>query len=84
MDNVELVGYISAVLTSGCFLPQVLKVLRDRETKAISLPMYLIYITGLCGWLVYGILLNSLPMIIANIVTISLVIPIIIMKIRLG
>jgi MtN3 and saliva related transmembrane protein len=80
----HIIGYVAATLTTVCFIPQVIKVVRDRETKGISLLMYSIYIVGLFGWLTYGILLESPPIIIANIVTISLVIPILVMKIKLG
>lgn len=82
--NPEIVGYCAAMLTTGSFIPQVLKVLRTKDTKSLSLGMYIVYIVGLCGWLAYGILLGSSSIIVANIVTISLVIPILIMKIRLG
>ena len=82
--NPEIIGYVAACLTTFCFIPQVIKVVRDKDTKAISLGMYLVYICGLFTWLAYGFMLNSMPMILANIVTISLVIPIIVMKIKLG
>jgi len=72
------------MLTTLSFIPQVIKVVRDKDTKAISLSMYLVFFAGVCLWLFYGILITSWPVIIANSVTILLLIPIIVMKIRLG
>lgn len=80
----HIIGYIGAFLTTVCFVPQVVKIVRERQTAGISLTMYLVYVVGLFCWLAYGVLLMSWPMIVANIVTISLVFVIIGMKIKLG
>jgi MtN3 and saliva related transmembrane protein len=78
----EIIGYIAAVLTTIAYLPQTLKTIRSRKTKDISLNMYLLMFTGVSGWLVYGIHLDSLPMIFANSLTLTLVITIIVLKLR--
>lgn len=82
MDPFELIGYAAATLATLAFVPQVVKSYRDQSTKDISLVMYLVFFTGVVLWLIYGIHLESMPMIIANTVTALLALSIIILKIK--
>jgi MtN3 and saliva related transmembrane protein len=82
MDPFELIGYAAATLATLAFVPQVVKSYRDKSTKDISLVMYLVFFTGVVLWLIYGIHLESMPMIIANTVTALLALSIIILKIK--
>ncbi len=66
---IDYFGYCAATLTTFAFLPQVIKVVREKSTASISLPMYITFTIGVMLWLVYGILLGNLPMILANICT---------------
>ncbi len=84
MDMTSIVGYIAATLTTFCLVPQVIKIMRERQTAGISLAMYSVFLVGICCWLVYGILIGALPIILSNVATILLVCIIIVMKIRLG
>ncbi len=59
-------------MTTIAFLPQVVKTLRTRDTRSISLGMYLLFTAGVFLWLVYGIRLHALPMILANGITLLL------------
>lgn len=63
------VGSLAAILTTVSFLPQVYKTWKSGDTSGISLLMYSLFVTGILFWLVYGILLNELPIILANSVT---------------
>lgn len=69
MDYNELIGYLAASLTTFSFLPQAIKVIKTKETKGISLIMYVIFTMGVLMWTVYGILISNMPMLGANIVT---------------
>ena len=69
IDQNELIGFIAAVCTTFAFLPQVIKVWKTKQTKDLSLRMYTIMFIGICLWFVYGLRINSLSIIIANIVT---------------
>jgi len=75
-------GYVAATLTTLAFLPQAIKTLRTRDTRSISLHMYVVFTVGVAFWLVYGISLHSWPMIVANIVTLGLAVTILVMKLR--
>jgi MtN3 and saliva related transmembrane protein len=67
--NADILGFIAATLTTIAFLPQVIKVVREKNTASISLLMYVVFTIGVALWLVYGLLLNNLPMIFSNIIT---------------
>ncbi len=67
-----IIGNIAAILTSVSFLPQAIKILKTKDTKSISLPMYIMFVVGVLLWLIYGFLRNDVPLILANIVTLSL------------
>lgn len=66
MDFVKLIGLVAGFCTTLAFLPQVVKTWRSRSAKDISLGMFLLLVFGVGLWLVYGILLNDLPIILAN------------------
>jgi len=72
MNSAHLVGYVAATLTTISFVPQVVRALRTRDTRAISLSMYLLFSSGVALWLAYGILLRAWPIILANAVTLGL------------
>ncbi len=68
----DMIGLVAALLTTISFLPQTLLVLRTGRTDGISLSMYALFTTGVAGWLIYGVLVGSLPVILANAITLGL------------
>lgn len=82
--NPELIGYIAAIITTAAYVPQTVKVLRERHTKSLSLGMYIMISSGIALWLIYGLLLESWPLILANGLTLLMALTILIMKIRHG
>ena len=83
MDYLLLLGLLAATLTTLAFVPQLIKVIKTRSTRDISLAMYIVVCTGVLLWLVYGLLVHDTPLIVANTVTFVLAGTILIMKIRL-
>ncbi len=79
-----IIGFLAAGFTTISYFPQVAKTLRTKETKDISLLMYIILSTGLCLWFIYGLLLNDLPIIVANGITFVLSLTILALKIKHG
>ena len=79
---IMLIGFVAAFGTTFAFVPQLLKIIRTQKTDDISLIMYIIYIIGIVAWLVYGLLLNQLPIIIANIISFGFALTILIFKIK--
>ena len=79
-----IIGYVAGTLTTVAYLAQVLRTLKHRRTKDISLSMYLMLCTGIGLWLVYGVFIHSWPVIIANAVTLALSGAVLVMKIKFG
>ena len=84
MDGVTILGYGAATLTTCAFLPQVFQIWRSKSTKDISLPMLLTFIVGISIWFVYGVLVNSAPVVVANLITLVLNLLILFFKLRYG
>lgn len=82
--TIEIIGAIAATITTLCWVPQAIKVIRTRETAAISLVMYIMLCLGIALWLAYGLLIQSWPLIGANTVTLLPVLVILAMKLRYG
>lgn len=80
--NLEWTGYVAATLTTLAFVPQAAKTIRSRDTRSISLGMYVVFTVGILFWLAYGIALDSLPMIVSNLVTFGLAATILVLKLR--
>lgn len=68
----EIIGTLAATLTTCAYVPQVYKVLKTKDTKSISLAMFLMMNVGVALWLAYGIIINKAPIIWANLATLCL------------
>ena len=70
MDITQIIGLAAAALTTVSGLPQLIRIMKLKETRDISLEMYLLMSTGLTLWLIYGIIIKNTPIILANVVSI--------------
>lgn len=66
MDSTTLLGLIGGTLTTSSFVPQVLKAVRTKSTKDVSTGMFALLSAGILIWIVYGIRINSFPVILTN------------------
>ena len=82
MNYIVVLGLIAAVLTTFSSLPQVIKIIKIKETRDISLGMYILVVTGIILWLVYGLLIKDLPLIAANIISLIFTATILCFKIK--
>jgi MtN3 and saliva related transmembrane protein len=82
MSYITILGYLAGAMTTLGFLPQLIKIVKSRSTRDISLVMFIVICTGIFLWLVYGLLINSLPIILANAVTLVIAGTILILKIK--
>ena len=78
----EIIGLSAAFLTTSAFIPQVYKIYKEKNADGISLTMYIILFIGVLLWLLYGILIGSLSIIVANGITALLQLSIIIFKLK--
>lgn len=79
---VDLVGYFAAACTTLSFLPQLIRVLKLRSARDISLGMFLVFSFGTALWLAYGVAIHSWPVMVANAVTLVLALSILVLKLR--
>ena len=84
IDYIVVIGLIAGACTTVSLLPQVIKTIRIKETKDISLSMYIILSIGLFLWIFYGALINALPIILANTFSLILAVIILILKMKYG
>jgi len=79
---VETLGFVAAFCTTGAFVPQLVRVVRLRSARDISLPTFLMFSLGVLLWLLYGIYTGSRPVIASNAVTLVLSVTILVLKLR--
>ncbi len=82
MTPTDWIGSAAACLTTASFVPQAWHTFRSRDVSGISLSMYSLFTAGVGLWLVYGLLMDAWPIIIANAITTSLALMILLMKLR--
>jgi MtN3 and saliva related transmembrane protein len=82
MTLITLLGLLAGTLTTISFVPQLLKTWRTKSAKDMSLPMLVSSCAGVFLWLVYGILLQATPIILANLITLILALIILGLKLR--
>lgn len=78
----DFIGLVAGVLTTIAFIPQLLKIYASKSGKDVSARMFVIFSLGVALWLAYGILIGSLPVILANTVTLALSLAIMGLKVR--
>ena len=79
--NVDIFGYLAAVLTTAAFLPQLIKTLKTKKADDVSLTTLIMFIIGVLSWVIYGYQISSTPILIANLITLILNLLILISKI---
>jgi MtN3 and saliva related transmembrane protein len=82
MQMSELIGYLAASLTTASFIPQAWLTFKTRDVSGISLGMYSLFTTGIALWLVYGLMIQAWPVVIANVITLGLAASILVMRLR--
>jgi len=79
---VEDIGFVAAFCTTAAFVPQLLRVIKLRSAKEISLGTFLLFSTGVALWLLYGLYTGSRPVVVSNLVTLVLSLSILYLKLR--
>ena len=81
---VNAVGVAAAFCSMTSFVPQIVKIVRERDASSVSLRMYVATVTGFCFWIAYGLMIGSWPVAISNLISLSLSGAILLLKWRLG
>ncbi|MDB5112112.1 MAG: hypothetical protein JWR67_3226 [Mucilaginibacter sp.] len=82
MTYIDIIGFLAAFGTTISFLPQAIKTIQTKDTSGISLSMYSLFTVGTLLWLIYGILSLSIPVAIANAITLIFASIILVYKIK--
>jgi MtN3 and saliva related transmembrane protein len=81
-QTVDNIGFVAALCTTVAFVPQLIRVLKLRSARDISLGTFLLFSIGVFLWLLYGIYIGSKPVIASNAATLGLSLSILYLKIR--
>ncbi len=84
MTLIDAIGALGAVLTTVCWLPQAVQLIRERDTRAISLTGTSGFTAGMALWLIYGVALADWPLIVSSVVTLALMLVILGLKLKHG
>ena len=84
LNYIDLFGFLAALLTTIAFLPQLYKTWQTKSADDVSLLMLILFITGLVCWVIYGFRINSIPILVANIITFIFNFSILVLKISYG
>ncbi len=79
---VNAVGTVAALCSMSSFVPQVVKIVREKDASQVSLRMYVVTVTGFTLWLAYGVMLKSWPLIASNTISLGLSAAILALKLR--
>jgi len=80
--NIEIIGLMAALFTTAAFIPQVYRTWKTKSVDELSLTMYVVFLTGIILWLIYGLNIDSISIILANTVTGLLVLVLIYFKLK--
>lgn len=78
----EFLGFIAGFCTTLSLVPQVIKVIRTRQTRDIALGMYILMVIGVFFWLLYGLSMKAISVIIANSITFVLSLIVLVYKLQ--
>jgi MtN3 and saliva related transmembrane protein len=82
MDITTIIGSAAGILTATSLLPQVIKAWRSKSTRDVSTPMLVVLATGVFLWFVYGLRVDSMPIIVANVVTFTFACTVLVLNIK--
>lgn len=81
---VNIIGVVAGVCSMTSFVPQIVKILKERSAAGVSLHMYAVTTVGFICWTTFGVLTKSWPVALANAVCLALVTTILVLRLRFG
>jgi MtN3 and saliva related transmembrane protein len=81
INYIDVFGFLAALLTTIAFLPQLYKTWQTKSADDVSIVMLILFITGLICWIIYGLKINSIPILVANLITLIFNLSILILKV---
>ena len=81
INYIDVFGFLATLLTTIAFLPQLYKTWQTKSADDVSIVMLILFITGLICWIIYGLKINSIPILVANLITLIFNLSILILKV---
>lgn len=78
------IGSAAAVCSMTSFLPQIIKIVRERDASSVSLRMYVVTVTGFGLWVAYGVMVRGWPLVASNTICLALSALILVLKLKFG
>ena len=72
MQGIEIFGLLAGIVTSGAMMPQLVKTWKNKDVKALSVKMFIVYIVGFSMWITYGIIEKDTPIVATNALSIAM------------
>ncbi len=82
MQIADIIGTAAALCSMASFVPQIAKIIQERDAGSVSLRMYAVTVTGFCLWIAYGLSIGSWPVAVSNVVCLVLSGTILVLKWR--
>jgi MtN3 and saliva related transmembrane protein len=76
------VGVFAALCSMTSFVPQIVKIVTERDAESVSFRMYAATVAGFVLWIVYGLAIQSWPVAVSNTVNLALATAILGLKLR--
>lgn len=84
LSTADMIGTAAALCSMTSFTPQIVKIWRERDASSVSLRMYVVTVTGFSLWVAYGVLTDSWPVAVSNVICLILSAVILTLKWRFG
>ena len=84
MNFITAIGLTAAAFTTTAYVPQVVKSIKTKSAKDLSLGTSTLLCCGVLLWLIYGIMNNDVPIILSNAITLVLTMTLLVLKLRHG
>ncbi len=80
--NTELIGFVAGGLSSALFIPQIIKIVKEKSAKELSLMTCIIGIISSGLWLWYGIKQDHISMMVTNSISVIATAVLLFLKIK--
>nr|WP_231378973.1 SemiSWEET transporter [Brevundimonas sp. BAL450] len=79
---INVIGTGAALCTITSFVPQIIKIIRERDASSVSLRMYALTVCAFSLWTIYGVMLGAWPLVAANSISLTLAVTALVCKWR--
>lgn len=84
MNIVDIIGFAAAAMAAVIFLPQVIKTVKTKDTKGLSLSSFILISLSNSLWLTYGLLSSDTAIILSQVFLFPMGLTILVYKVKYG